>query len=83
VVTFNEIWAFHMGKYSRCEDPPVGTYDCLTLNTGNWGMLAFVDGHVKYTESIGANANKNAHDWRTTYYNEKADDLGKNTYDIR
>lgn len=80
VVSFNEIWAFHMGQYSKCYDP---NFACLALQAGNWGMLAFVDGHVKYTESIGTNANKNAHDWRVEYYNVKADDLGKNTYDVR
>ena len=80
VVSFNEIWAFHMGQYGSCFDPH---WECLALQTGNWGMLAFVDGHVKYTGSIGTNANKNAHDWRVEYYNVKADDLGKNTYDIR
>ena len=80
VVTFNEIWAFHMGKYGSCFDPH---WECLALQTGNEGMLAFVDGHVKYTRSIGTNANKNAHDWRVEYYNVKADDLGKDTYDVR
>jgi hypothetical protein len=58
-------------------------FECLALQAGNWGLLAFVDGHVKYTESIGTNANETAHDWRATHYNEKTDELGKNTYDIR
>jgi prepilin-type N-terminal cleavage/methylation domain-containing protein/prepilin-type processing-associated H-X9-DG protein len=80
VVTFNEIWAFHMGKYGKCYDP---AWECLGLQTGNEVMLAFADGHVKYTRSIGTNANPKAHDWRTEYYNVKADDLGQNTYDIR
>ncbi len=80
VVTFNEIWSFHMGKYGKCYDP---NFDCLGLYTGNEAMLAFVDGHVKYTRSTGTNANAKAHDWRVEYYNVKADDLGQNTYDIR
>jgi prepilin-type N-terminal cleavage/methylation domain-containing protein len=86
VVAFNEIWAFHMGKYGQCQDGKNANdpaWRCLGLFTGNEAMLGFVDGHVKYTRSIGTNANPNAHDWRTEYYNVKPDDLGKNTYDVR
>jgi prepilin-type N-terminal cleavage/methylation domain-containing protein/prepilin-type processing-associated H-X9-DG protein len=80
VVTFNEIWSFHMGKYGRCFDPH---WECLGLQVGNEAMLAFVDGHVKYTRNRGTNANPKAHDWRTEYHNVREDDLGKNTYDVR
>lgn len=84
VVTFNEIWAFHMAKYSICYDEPSGQWvRCLALQTGNWANLAFVDGHVKYTLSTGTNTNPNSHDWRTTYYNQAPDSLGQNTYDVK
>jgi prepilin-type N-terminal cleavage/methylation domain-containing protein/prepilin-type processing-associated H-X9-DG protein len=83
VVSFNEIWAFHMGKYNNCYDNAAPNNPCLGLWAGNEAMLAFVDGHVKYTKTTGTNANSKSHDWRVEYYNVKADDLGKNTYDIR
>lgn len=80
VVTFNEVWAFHMRRYSRCYDP---YGDCLGLQRGNEAMLAFVDGHVRYTRSEGTNSNSLRHDWRVEYYNVRPDDLGWNTYDVR
>jgi prepilin-type N-terminal cleavage/methylation domain-containing protein/prepilin-type processing-associated H-X9-DG protein len=80
VAAFNEIWAFHMRRYSRCYDPHS---NCLGLHAGNGAMLAFVDGHVRYTRNIGTNANPARHDWRTEYYNVKPDDLGQDSYDVR
>lgn len=80
VVTFDEIWAFHMRRYSRCYDPYA---DCLGLLAGNEAMLLFVDGHVRYTRNIGTNENPQRHDWRVEYYNVRPDGLGQNSYDVR
>jgi prepilin-type processing-associated H-X9-DG protein len=80
VVTFNEIWAFHMRQYSRCYDPYA---DCLGLLAGNQAMLLFVDGHTRYTRNVGTNADPQRHDWRVQYYNVRPDDLGQNSYDVR
>jgi prepilin-type processing-associated H-X9-DG protein len=68
-----------MGKYSQCFDPH---YACGTWQKGNEAMLAFVDGHVKYTRNVGANDGKTGHDWRTSRYNVVQDQYGKNNVDI-
>jgi prepilin-type N-terminal cleavage/methylation domain-containing protein/prepilin-type processing-associated H-X9-DG protein len=78
-VAFNEIWAFHQGRYSQCFDPH---WECGTWQKGNEAMLAFVDGHVKYTKNIGANDGKTGHDWRVNWYNVVQDQYGKNNVDI-
>lgn len=80
VVTFNEIWSSHMHKYGRCYDPH---WKCLGSMAGNEAMLVFVDGHVKYTRSIGTNTNPREHDWRIEYYNVRPDEFGQNTYDVK
>jgi prepilin-type N-terminal cleavage/methylation domain-containing protein len=79
VVSFNEIWAFHMRRYSRCSDLHDG---CLGLYAGNEAMLAFADGHIRYTRNLGTNVDARRHDWRIEYYNVRPDDLGQNNYDV-
>jgi len=80
VVTFNEIWAFHMRRFSHCYD----LYNaCLGLYAGNEVMLVFADGHGRYTRNIGTNVNRWQHDWRIEYYNVLPDDLGQDNYDVR
>ncbi len=84
VVGFNEIWAYHMNKYGYCDETKYGwdkAGPCGTWNKGNWGNLAFLDGHVKYVKNIGTNRG-NVHDWRVNWYNEKADAYGQNTVDV-
>jgi prepilin-type processing-associated H-X9-DG protein len=68
-----------MGKYGQCFDPH---WECGTWQKGNEAMLAFVDGHVKYTRNIGANDGRTGHDWRTSWHNVVADQYGKNNVDI-
>jgi prepilin-type N-terminal cleavage/methylation domain-containing protein len=80
VVTFNEIWAFHIRRFSHCDDSING---CLGLYTGNQVMLVFADGHIRYTRNAGTNADRLRHDWRVEYYNVRPDDLGQNNYDVR
>ena len=85
VVAFNEVWAYHMGKYGYCDETKYGwdkAGPCGTWVGGNSAMLSFVDGHVKYTKNIGKNDKSTGHDWRTEYFNVKADGYGQNTVDV-
>jgi prepilin-type N-terminal cleavage/methylation domain-containing protein/prepilin-type processing-associated H-X9-DG protein len=85
VVSFNEVWSYHMNKYTACDETKYGwdaAAPCGTWNRGNESMLAFVDGHVKYHKNIGQNDGSNHHDWRTEWYNVKADGYGQNSVDV-
>jgi prepilin-type N-terminal cleavage/methylation domain-containing protein/prepilin-type processing-associated H-X9-DG protein len=86
VVAFNEIWAYHMNKYSYCDETKYGwekAGPCGTWNIGNEANLAFVDGHVKYVKNIGTNTKPpQPHDWRVGWYNVVKDAYGQNTIDV-
>jgi len=86
VVAFNEIWAYHMNKYSYCDETKYGwdkAGPCGTWNIGNEANLAFVDGHVTYVKNIGTNPKPpQPHDWRVGWYNVVKDAYGQNTIDV-